>query len=316
MNQDRTRYLILCLLLMAAFSALLPAQAAAQEIRLRRGDRLQLTVPERQEMNRQLVVGDNGSVTIPVIGDIDVQGLTLSEARDLILRRLTEIYTSIRNINLTVVGDESKRYIYVHGQVLTPGRYEFANNPNVWEAVREAGGALPTAGLETVRIIRASDSDRRTFLVNLQQVIENGNFESLPVLKPGDTVIIPEKAVQYTGNDAVRVIGAVVNPSSYKLSGDKTLVDAILAAGGPTENADLSNVRVIRHLAEGSVVTYEIDFKEYLENGDSRQNPPIHPDDTVSIPSEQNVLRVILTDPAFLLGTITAAATIIAVTTR
>ncbi|MBN1164967.1 MAG: SLBB domain-containing protein [Candidatus Krumholzibacteriota bacterium] len=285
----------------------------AQEIRLRRGDRLELTVPQRQEMGRQLIIDETGRISIPIIGDLTIEGMLLSEAEAFILRELRQTYPSLQRITLTLLGEDSRRQIYVHGAVRNPGKYLFVSAPNVWEAVREAGGTNPGASLETVRIIRAEGEGRRTFIVNLQRVIENGNFESLPQLRPGDTVIVPETAVQYTGSGSVKVIGAVVNPAPYMLSENKTLVDALLAAGGPVENADINNVRIIRHLPDGATLTIRVDFSRYLENGDSRHNPFVRPEDTVNVPLRSSFFRSLITDPRIILGTVTATATMIAV---
>ncbi|MBN2071244.1 MAG: SLBB domain-containing protein [Candidatus Krumholzibacteriota bacterium] len=289
---------------------------SSQEIRLQEGDRLDLDVPGRPGLGRRLEIDSNGRISIPVIGEMEVSGLTVPEVESMILARLQEIYPSVLRISVTLVGEESRRLIYVHGEVLNPGKYEFKSNPDVWEAVREAGGATAAASLETVRIIRAEKEGRRTLIVNLQQVIENGNFDSLPRLKPGDTIIIPAISIQYTGDGSVRVIGSVVRPGPYKITGEKTLTDAILAAGGPGSNADLGKVTIIRNKPDGRVITIQVDFGEYLENGDSRHNPRILPDDTVNIPRDQNFVKVLVTDPRYLIGLITGTATLIAILNR
>lgn len=288
----------------------------AQEIRLRVGDRLRLGVPQRREMERQLVINDAGEINIPTIGRIVIEGMTVSEAEVTLLRRMQDIYPGIREIILSLLGEEARRTIYVHGEVLNPGRYEFGSTPSVWEAVREAGGATTGASLEAVRIIRADDDGRRTEIVNLQSAIDSGDFASLPELKPGDTVIVPERSVPYQGSGSVKVIGAVVNPAPYRLSEKKYLVDAILAAGGPAPSANLGKVKIIRRLPEGGAVALQVDFDKYLTDGDMRHNPEIRPNDTVSIPRQSNYLRAMLTDPRFLLGLVTAAATITAVVVR
>ncbi len=289
------------------------AESYGQDIRLTRGDRLQLVVPQRQELGRQLVINDNGEVYIPVIGAIVIQGMTMAEAEDVVFRRLREIYPSIQGIDLILVGGESKRNIYVHGEVLRPGKYEFDTPPNVWEAVREAGGTTAQASLTAVRVIRASGNGRRTMIVNLQSSIDTGNFDGLPRLRPGDTVIVPELSVRYQGSGAIRMFGAVLQPAPYTLSTDKRLIDAILAAGGPAENANLGKVKIIRQLPEGSTMTYQIDFNRYLSVGDERHNPLILPDDTVNIPKHGNFFRTLFTDPRVLLGVITASATVTAI---
>ena len=286
--------------------------ARSQEIRLRRGDRFTISVPQRPELERRLDVDAAGNVTIPIAGSVQVEGLTLSEAEESILQALRQVYPSVNSVSIDLIGDEARRVIYVHGEVLNPGKYEFRESPDLWEAVREAGGATANAALETVRIIRAEGEGRRTFLFNLQEVIETGNFESLPGLRPGDTVIIPEETEIYSGSGSVRVIGAVVTPGPYKLTADKSLIDAVLAAGGPSDNADLSEVRVIRNMPDGGQMTITVDFEDYLNNGDIRHNPIILPEDTVHVPSVGSFLAV-FRDPRFWLAAVTAYAAIYAV---
>ncbi len=310
------RLFLAVFLVFLAAGLLVTSDAGAQSTRLRRGDRLELAVPQRQELGRELVIDERGQVQIPLIGDVTIAGLLLSEAEGLILGRLKDIYPSVNSVTLTLTGEVARRQVYVHGAVLEPGKYEFEISPSIWEAVREAGGALPTATLEAVRVIRAESGGRRTFIVNLQQAIETGDLESLPLLKPGDTVIVPEAAAQYAGSGSVKVMGAVLRPGSYMLGDDKKLVDAVLSAGGPLNNADLKNLRIIRRLPEGATLTMQIDFSKYLENGDSRQNPLILPDDTVNLPRSGNFFSSIFRDPGVLVGMITATATLLAVLTR
>jgi len=310
-HRNAIRVIVILMALVAAAAAL-NGGLHAQEVRLRRGDRLEMTVPQRAGLDRQLVVDSEGRVDIPVVGAIRVEGLLLQEAEDAVLRAVRETYPSVQRIVLALLAEESRRSIYVHGEVLNPGKYEFVKNPSVWEAVREAGGATPQAALQTVRIIRAEGEGRRTFLVDLQSVIENGNFESLPSLRPGDTVIIPERSVIYSGGGAVRVIGGVVTPGPYNLVGDRSLIDAVLAAGGPSDEADLTKVNIIRRMADGGQITLTLDFAKYLADGDVRHNPVIYPDDTVHIPVKRSAMTWAL-DPRFWLAAVTAFAAAYAV---
>jgi len=284
-----------------------------QEVRIRAGDKLELNVPDRQELSRVIMVDSSGEAYIPVIGSVHLSGLTLNEAQAVVLRKIKELYPAVASVSLQLVGEESKRIIYVHGQVLRPGKYELEGSPNVWEAVREAGGTTTNASLDAVKLIRAKGSARRTMIVNLQEAIDTGDFSKLPKLKPGDTVIVPTRAIRQFGSSAVNVIGAVVNPAPYVLTGEKRLVDAILAAGGPTDDANLHKVKLIRKLPDGGTLTIKVDFSKYLENGDLRNNPIVKPYDTVSIPKHSNYFRTVFTDPRFLLGLLTAGGTLAAV---
>ena len=282
----------------------------AQEVELQIGDLLELTVPQRQELDYRMTINDEGNVELPIVGTIHLEGATLSEAEENILRRMREFYPSIRQIRLGLVGIEARRLAYVQGQVVNPGKYEFREAPTIWEAIREAGGATANASLEAVRLIRAGEEGERTDIINVQAVIDSGDFSSLPVLRPGDTVIVPERSMSYQGTGAVNVIGGVMNPAPYMLTGDKRLVDAIIAAGGAVDNADLGKIAIIRTKPEGGSLRIEVDFRKYLKEGDMRHNPLIYPNDTVSVP-QSRALKTILTSPGFLLGLITITATTI-----
>lgn len=313
MKITRDRLIVVALFVGMTIGNSLISSLEGQEVILQIGDKLELEVPHRQELGRQLVIDEGGEVEIPIIGAIALNGMTLQEAETVVLRKLQQLYPSVRRINLTLIGEESRRLIYVHGEVASPGKYEFKDTPSVWEAIREAGGTTRNASLDAVRLIRAEGEEKRTTIVNLQEVIDSGDFDSLPELKPGDTVIVPVRSMRYEGSAAVNVIGAVKNPAPYKLTGSKTLVDAILAAGGPLDDANLAKVKIIRNLSPGGTITLNVNFKRYLDEGNVQQNPAILPNDTVSVPKQSGYLRTILTEPRFLLGLITAGGTIAAI---
>jgi protein involved in polysaccharide export with SLBB domain len=306
---------IISVLFLAAAASLLPVTIRAQDVRLRPGDRVELTVPQRSELDRQLIIDEAGRILLPIIGNVSIGGMTLEEAESVLLRALREIYPSVNSISVNLIGEESRRLIYVHGEVENPGKYGFEKNPTVWEAIREAGGATAEAALETVRIIRAERDEQRTFIVDLQAAIESGSLEELPVLEPGDAVIVSQSTAIHAGTGSVRVIGAVRTSGPYVMTGEKTLVDAILASGGPADNANLEKVHVIRTMPDGAQMTMTFDFKRYLETGDIRHNPLILPDDTVHVPAQSQALNV-LRSPAFWLAAITAYGAVYAIVNR
>lgn len=283
---------------------------SAQDIRLSGGDRLRLVVQQRPELDRMLLINEENEVNIPETGPIRVGGLTLTEAESIILEKLREIFPDITEIDLSLVGEEGRRLIYVQGQVVRPGRYEFIEPPNVWEAVREAGGVSPSASLESVRIIRGSGEEQRTETVNLQRAIDSGDFTSLPILRLGDTVFVPERESRVSAETSVIIVGTVNAPGAYNLGKGKRLEDAIAAAGGFLSDSKLSKIRILREVRNGVVNTITVNFESYLEDGELQNNPVIRPGDTINIPSRTNLLRQIFLDPRYLLGLITTVITI------
>jgi polysaccharide export outer membrane protein len=300
-----------CVLTVLGCSLLFAQEARRlEDLRLIKGDTVRLEVPQREDLNRYLTIDNRGMVSLPIVGSVRLEGLTMEEAKGTLLRALQEIYPSTQSITLTFIGEKTRRSVYVQGQVWQPGRYDIEGLSNVWDAIKEAGGPTSSGSIEAVRLIRTEGDRSTTTVVNVQRALASGDIASVPALKPGDTIIVPDRTGSYVGSGAVNIIGAVFHPASYLLPEDKRLSDAILIAGGSSENANLKKVRILRVLPDGSTRNIEVNFKRYLNTGDLAYNPVILPNDTVNVP--RNSSWSVVSNPTFLLGLITASASVVA----
>ncbi len=275
------------------------------------GDRILVSVPQRPDLNRSLEVQQNGNITLPLAGDIAVSGLTAAEIQIKIFQALKDFYPSITGVEVTITETLSQT-IYVIGQVGAPGKYSFATAPNLWEAIREAGGPLPTASLDNVRIVKDRSKGGGSSVFNVQIALEKGHVDQLPDVEGGDTVIIEERAEMYTGSLGVNVFGAVVNPGTYKLQGRGDLMSAILLAGGPQRVASLGDIKIIRPLVDRNIVTFKVDLNNYLKEGDPASNPKLRAGDTVHIPERSRLSRIFTDDIGILLSLVTTGVTVAA----
>lgn len=262
--------------------------------RFKVGDRIYMTVPDRPALNREMKIADDGTVTIPLVGAVPVDGLTAEEIRDKVWEPLHELYPSISRNEVTIEAMLSW-VVYVSGEVSEPGRYTFTNRPNLWQAIREAGGPSAKAALSDVRIVEDESRGGGSRVVDVMTALERGSVDKLPALNEGDTVVIPSQDETYTGAFGVNVYGAVQTPGVYRLTSRQDLASAILLAGGPTDRADLDEVRIVRPKDDGTYTTIKINFKKHLDTGDPASNPQLHAGDTINIPS-QNALKYQLTN--------------------
>ena len=283
------------------------------------GDRIFISVEQRPDLNRELVIEEGGAVTLPLIGEVTVAGLTIKEMEQKLLSALQDYYPSVNRIEITI-REAVSQVIYITGQVGAPGKYNFHKAPNLWEAIREAGGAGQGASLESVRVVKDRTKGGRSTLYNVQQALETGSIEDLPDLEAGDTVIVSALAEVYTGSFGINVFGHVVAPGTYKLQGAQDLVTAILQAGGPTLVASLSKVNIIRPLPDGSITTITVKFSNFLEFGDPYSNPKLKPGDTIYLPRkgafEQMTGAEVAAVVRLVTVTLTAVALIIALSDR
>jgi polysaccharide export outer membrane protein len=282
------------------------SQAMPADYRVGPGDRVFLAVPQRPDLNRELVIDAKGEVTLPLVGSVAVRGLTANEIQSRLLQALREYYPSVNRIEVTITRAASN-VIYVSGDVKLPGKFTFAEPVNVWEAIREAGGPMPTATLSGVRVIQDRARGGASFVVDVQAALEKGSVDDLPILRPGDTVLVPGQEETYTGSMGINVMGAVLNPGVYRLQARQDLMSAILAAGGPNERANISEVRLIRPEPDGIAQTMKIDLTKFIEKGDQSQNPKLLAGDTVSIARKGFTAQ----DASLILGFITAIGTLV-----
>ena len=106
---------------------------------------------------------------------------------------------------------------------------------------------------------------------------------SIPSYNPG---AVYQYSGSLTGTEQLKIRtyiwGQVRNPGLYIVPDDTDLLTLISSAGGPTENAKLSKIRIIRSTAEGEKVIW-VDLKEYLETGQADIIPILKPGDTVIV---------------------------------
>jgi protein involved in polysaccharide export with SLBB domain len=276
------------------------------EYRVGPGDHIYMSVPQRPDLNRQLAVNDAGAVNLPLVGNVPVKGLNKVEIEAKLLQSLREYYPSVTSVTITVTQALSN-VIFVSGEVRFPGKYSFPTDVNVWEAIREAGGPVPSATLSSVRVVTDRSRGGASTLVDVQSAIETGSVESLPMLKPGDTIIVPGSEESYTGTSGVNVTGAVLKPGNYRLTGRQDLMGAILMAGGPSDRADLSSVRLIRPDEDNRANTQKLNLNKFLEDGKMESNPKLRPGDTIEVGKKRFTGR----DVGLILSFVTALGTLV-----
>ena len=157
-------------------------------------------------------------MNLPLVGNVPVRGLNKVEIESKLLQSLREYYPSVNRVEVNITQALSN-VIFVSGEVRFPGKYSFPQEVNVWEAIREAGGPVPSATLTSVRVVEDRARGGKSTLVDVQSALESGTVEQLPLLRPGDTIIVPGAEETYTGVAGVNVTGEVIRPGNYRLTG-------------------------------------------------------------------------------------------------
>lgn len=154
-------------------------EAALNAYRVGADDELRITVYGEKELSKIYTVSGNGLISMPLIGGVEVEGLTISEVEDAIMAAFSDGYL----INPSVSIEVSKyRPFYILGEVRSPGSYSFVSNMSVLNAVALAGGFTYRAERKHVELLRTKNSEA--------QVTKDHPIQGS--ILPGDIILVKE----------------------------------------------------------------------------------------------------------------------------
>lgn len=166
-----------------------PTSAApGRDYRVGFGDKLRIEVYKDQQLSQSLQVRPDGKITLPLVGDIEANGTTPLELRDVITDRLKEFVTN--PVVTVIVVEATAATAYVVGEVNHPGAVTLQGGQlTVLQALALAGGLKDFADSRNIRILRPSLVGVTALDFNYKDAIRGAT----PVyLRPGDTVVVPD----------------------------------------------------------------------------------------------------------------------------
>lgn len=209
------------------------------------GDLLQVSVFEADELKAETRVGARGSISLPLLGLVEVKGLSTREAE----QKIEDLYRQkyLHNPHVGVfVKEQVAGKVTLLGALKKPGTYNYHSRQHLFDVLASAEGLSDTSG-RTVQVRRAGDdpSHPTIFLIDLDDVIKGGRTELNIEIKSGDVIFVPLAGMIY-------VDGAVRKPGSYPIKDKMSIQEAIAAAGGFTTTAKESNIKLVRYTDAGN----------------------------------------------------------------
>lgn len=170
---------------------------APSEFPLGPEDVLRVTVWKSQDLSGEVTVRPDGTITLPLIGDVPAAGLTANVLAKRIADRLTE-YISAPVVTVQVK-EVNSYFIYVLGEVVRPGKYPLKSYTNVMQGISLAGGFAPFASKNKIKVLRnvsngSEGHEQRRQIeipVHYDDILNGtaipGNF----ILRSGDVIVVP-----------------------------------------------------------------------------------------------------------------------------
>lgn len=118
------------------------------------GDRLRVIVYGEEDLSGEFEVGSQGTINLPLIGEVEALGSPISEVEDRVEARLSDGYLVAPNVSIEVL---NYRPFYILGEVNKPGSYPYVNGMTVLTAVALAGGFTYRADEEDIMLSRTAN---------------------------------------------------------------------------------------------------------------------------------------------------------------
>jgi polysaccharide biosynthesis/export protein len=261
---------------------------ATADYRIGPEDLLEITlfnVPEAHGMERQVTprlttvrVSHQGHISLPVVGDVETKGLTVSALEERLRQRYDKY---IHNPQVGVLVREFRQRTSVMGAVHKPGVYELTGPKSVIDVLAMAGGVTDRAGSQ-VHVYRDGPQGRESHVIDLAVLATNTgliNASNAPMInmpvEPGDLVNVPMAGTYF-------VDGAVRNPGSYPLGRQYSLSQALATAGGVNFELNSNDITIFRRQGPGKVESIALNLTDVMAG--TTPDPEIHPDDVIVVP--------------------------------
>jgi len=298
------RPLYLAILVFSTLLVLAPLLASAQqpsdETTLRPGDNIFLSLPGEASLNIEAQIKRNGNILIPEVGEVQVKGLTVTEATNKIRIQLQDVIHDVDNFELQI--KQRRLIITILGYVKSPGTVDLAPGATIQEAINAAEGLIPGAQLNRMQVRR----DNQVLRFDYKYYLDSGDSSKLPILQALDTLFVPASSllgnVQTTfdpkaiatsaaansaDTQSITVMGRVNNPGQFDWQEGITLFDLFTLAGGGAERADLSQIQIIS-VQDNQQTTTLFDLEDFIKNGGSLYDiPKVKANDTVIVPNKK-----------------------------
>jgi polysaccharide export outer membrane protein len=155
---------------------------------------LQITVYQEPDLERTVRVTNDGCISYPLIGKVQVSGLTVIEAEEKIAALLGKDYYVNPQVSIFIKEFQAEKVVII-GEVKNPGAYDLPQGREITllEAVALAGGFTKVASADSIRIIRVENGKQKYIPVRVSDITKGGDKSKDIILKPGDIIYIPER---------------------------------------------------------------------------------------------------------------------------
>lgn len=255
---------LIALVALTALAQTDSVRAESKEI-LGPGDSIRVTVFQNPDLTTEARIGSDGTIRMPLIGEVDLTGLSQGDAVARIAQQLKDgQFLRDPQVSIAVLQVRS-RQVSVLGQVVRPGRYALDDTSNrLADVLALAGGITPT-GDDMVTLITTRDGKPVKLGIDVSGMIRNADMTANIEVQNGDTIFVEKAPVFY-------IYGEVQRAGAYRLDKNLNVVQALSLGGGMTIRGTQRGIKISRRGSNGSLNKIE------AQPGDK-----VQPDDVIYV---------------------------------
>ncbi|NJN48756.1 MAG: hypothetical protein HC805_01820 [Alkalinema sp. RL_2_19] len=277
-----------------------PKRVRAETYKLAPGDRINMAIATVPEFSAVYQVMVDGRITLPVIGPVDVAGMTEPEAAQYIAQRYVETKVLVKPTITVVLAEMSNLHVAILGEVNRPGAYiatpQNGELPRLTEMIERAGGITQQTDLQNIKIRRPMRDGRdRIVTASLWELLMTGDLSQDIAIRDGDTIFLSTAqhiptAVALKVNQSnvaplemqINVMGEVNSPGLQAVRRGTSLNQAIMQAGGFSNRAKKKQIELLRMNPNGTISHRKIaiDLKKSI---DAQLNPILQDRDVIIV---------------------------------
>ena len=226
------------------------------------GDKIFISISGVKEIIHNLTLNQEGWLYIPQVGGIDLNQLTLKEAKEKISKAINRYYKNV-SIFISLIDFRMIRVSLV-GDVVKTKSYTIPANARLSDLISISNGLTKTSNMRNIKIIPKEGDPK---VCDLLAFLRFGNYDQNPMLREGDVVVVD------VVDKTVQISGLIKYPAKYEFVEGETVYNLIQLAGGFLTRAKRDTIEVVRFFDDGELQKSEYYSYDYIkENNIFLQN--------------------------------------------
>jgi polysaccharide export outer membrane protein len=225
------------------------------------GDSIRITVFQSPDLTTETRISERGTVVFPLIGEVQLGGLTPAQAGARIADQLRRGNFIVRPQVVVAIMQVRSRQVHVLGQLLRPGSYVLEDSGARLTDILTLAGGINSTGADTVTLLTNRAGKTETREIDVPSIFRGGNASANVQIENGDTIFVERAPVFY-------IYGEVQRAGAYRLLPNMVVMQALALGGGLTSRATERAIGVHRRTPAGKFVKLEAKITDPIQADD------------------------------------------------